>query len=430
MGLMSEIIITGALAQQLATLAQQQRCSPEEIIQRALNHAPQPETEPRRGRLFDVSEYEAKIGETLEVLHQQTLLREQFAHILDATIDMVAICNADLRLTYLNPAGQRLTNRTDYSGIDIRTLYPRWAHPIIFGEGIEQARLHGTWSGEVALLQNEQYETPVSLVIVALGAADSAPAFGMLARDITEAKVAENTIIDLFTKERELHELTRNFISLMSHELRVPLTSIFNAVQFLTRFVNRIDSEKSQGYLKRIEGDVKQLNRMLDLVIMISRAETVGLKLKPEIIHTTDYVNQLITHIYDSAPASHRINVSIEAAEQFLADRYLLDHALTNLLMNAIKYSPTADHVDFVVSSDQQMIKFTVRDYGIGIPGSDHENLFKMFKRGSNVGSIDGTGLGLVLVYHVITAHGGSIHIHSEVNEGTTFEVLLPIHSS
>jgi signal transduction histidine kinase len=110
-----------------------------------------------------------------------------------------------------------------------------------------------------------------------------------------------------------------------------------------------------------------------------------------------------------------------------LLDPQLLKYILKHLLSNAIKYSPDNTPVELAVSASADHIEFQVRDQGIGIPESDRAHLFEPFARGSNVGAVGGTGLGLKIVQDCVQLHGGEISYESALGKGTTFTVSLPI---
>jgi len=112
---------------------------------------------------------------------------------------------------------------------------------------------------------------------------------------------------------------------------------------------------------------------------------------------------------------------------QAQADERLLGHIFTNLLSNAVKYSEPGTTVCFAVERDGPDAVCTVRDRGIGIPEEDQQHLFKAFQRGSNVGSRPGTGLGLLLVKRCADLHGGKLQLNSQMGEGTTVTVKLPV---
>ena len=113
-------------------------------------------------------------------------------------------------------------------------------------------------------------------------------------------------------------------------------------------------------------------------------------------------------------------------ADTVMADPRLLHQIAANLISNAIKYSPQGSEVQVLLERHNEQVVLTVQDQGIGIPEADQPRLFTAFQRASNVGSVSGTGLGLAIVKQAVNLHGGTIHLESEVGNGTTVKVELP----
>jgi signal transduction histidine kinase len=113
--------------------------------------------------------------------------------------------------------------------------------------------------------------------------------------------------------------------------------------------------------------------------------------------------------------------------KKVMLDPKLLKQIIENLLSNALKYSPLDKEIIFDCAADDEIIRFVVKDQGIGIPEEDLKRLFETFHRAKNVGSIAGTGLGLSIVKNAVTLHNGTITVESEVGKGTCFVVRLPL---
>ncbi len=266
--------------------------------------------------------------------------------------------------------------------------------------------------------------------------------------DITARKSAEDEMRSALEKEREVGELKSRFVTMVSHEFRTPLTSIRSSAELLMRFKDRLDTEKRDSYLKSIDNSVVRMTQMMEDVLFISKAEQAVLAFKPDLTNVRDILTVIVTELqWSFEKASERIRISI--AEDFptfaILDIGLLRHILTNLLSNALKYSPLTSAVDIEITllpvlsekvshdntdDDQRHdIEFVIRDYGIGIPLEDQGKMFESFHRASNIGNIPGTGLGMVIVKRSVEAHGGSITFESIQNEGTTFTVRIPFLS-
>jgi signal transduction histidine kinase len=113
-----------------------------------------------------------------------------------------------------------------------------------------------------------------------------------------------------------------------------------------------------------------------------------------------------------------------------LLDSKLVRYTLTNILSNALKYSPTGSAIHFDLTWHQDQVVFKIQDQGIGIPSEDVPRLFESFYRASNVGTTPGTGLGLAIIKQCVDLHGGNISVDSVVGKGTTFTVTLPLSNS
>lgn len=161
-------------------------------------------------------------------------------------------------------------------------------------------------------------------------------------------------------------------------------------------------------------------------MLLIGKAEAGKLKLELKPLDPTQFCRQLVEEMQLSAGIQYAITfINQGECSNVCLDEKLLRHILSNLLLNAIKYSPQGGTVHFVVDCEQEII-FRVQDYGIGIPEANQAQLFKSFHRASNVGTISGTGLGLAIVKKSVDLHGGKIAVQSEVGVGTTFTVMLP----
>jgi len=244
-----------------------------------------------------------------------------------------------------------------------------------------------------------------------------------------EQRVAERTaeLEAALRKERELNELKQRFVSMVSHEFRNPLSTIQTSNDLLRYYSAKMSEEKRKEHFDNIDTQVKQLTEMLNDILMISKAETVGLEFKPTTLNLEDFCRALAEEVQQTT-VKHRIHFSSSGdGSGAVVDEKLLRRAISNLLTNAVKYSPAggAVHLRLLCAGGEAVI--SVEDEGIGIPQEDQKHLFEVFHRAGNVGDISGSGLGLVIIKQAVEAHGGAISVISQVNVGTTFIVRLPI---
>lgn len=249
-----------------------------------------------------------------------------------------------------------------------------------------------------------------------------------------ENRVAERTaeLSQALEKEKELNQLKSRFITMASHEFRTPLAIISSSSGILQNFSDRLSEKRKQEHLETIQNTIKHIIQVLDDVLMINQAEAEKIEVKLEPLDIIKFCRHLKEEI-EASFRSHEIDFYIDLGDEIfnnyqlvMIDKKLLRQIITNLLTNAIKYSPDHNLVNFSLSRKDNQLIFKISDYGIGIPPSDQVHLFEYFQRGSNVGTLPGTGLGLSIVKKCVDLHEGEITLDSELGKGTVFTVILP----
>jgi len=229
-------------------------------------------------------------------------------------------------------------------------------------------------------------------------------------------------------KEKELNQLKTQFIAITSHEFRTPLTTISSSNDLLERYCRDSMDTKKEKHLRQIKLSVNQMIQLLDDVLLIGRAESGKVELQPMPIDLVEFCHNLVEELQTNAGKQYQIIFTHQGEfTKTCLDINLLRPILSNLLANAVKYSPQGGVVTFHLIRNDTTITFQIKDSGIGIPPEAQKHLFESFHRASNVGKIKGTGLGLSIVKRCVDIHGGEISVDSEVNVGTTFTVTLPI---
>jgi PAS domain S-box-containing protein len=268
-----------------------------------------------------------------------------------------------------------------------------------------------------------------------------------IAEDITSRKQAELETYKALQRERELSTIKSSFVAMTSHEFRTPLTTIRSSADLLERYRSRLSQEKQLAHLQRIKSAVERMTQMLNDILLMSEAEAGKLQFNPEPLNLVQFCrflvddlqlgakNQQVIHFTyrgDSTLAAQDTDETEREQLNALAslpslDEKLLRHILSNLLSNALKYSPEGSTVQFDLTCLNNKAIFQIRDQGIGIPPADQTRLFESFHRANNVGTIQGTGLGLAIAKQCVDLHQGEITFTSEVGKGTTFTVTLPL---
>ncbi|MBE9219486.1 hybrid sensor histidine kinase/response regulator [Dolichospermum flos-aquae] len=249
-----------------------------------------------------------------------------------------------------------------------------------------------------------------------------------------ENRVAERTaeLSQALEKEKEVNQLKSRFITMASHEFRTPLAIISSSSGILQNFSDRLSEKRKQEHLETIQNTIRHIIQILDDVLMINQAEAEKIEVNLEPLDIIKFCRHLKEQI-EASFTSHGIDFYIDLGDEIFSnyqivqvDKKLLRQIITNLLTNAIKYSPNHNLVNFSLSKKDDQLIFKIIDHGIGIPEADQVHLFEYFQRGSNVGTLPGTGLGLSIVKKCVDLHQGEITFYSELGKGTVFTVILP----
>lgn len=229
-------------------------------------------------------------------------------------------------------------------------------------------------------------------------------------------------------KEKELGELKTRFMSMISHEYRTPLTIILNSSYIIEQLYEGTRKKEFLDYLNKIRHSIKEMTSLLEEVLLIGKSEAGKLVYYPKNIKIYQFVKGLVDETIILDKNRHNIVFKAKPTEMVIeTDEKLLKQTLTNLLSNALKYSPEKSEVVFSMTIFPDEIVFTVKDEGIGISEADLKHLFSPFHRGKNVGTVGGTGLGLAIVKSCVDVMGGKINVHSVLGEGSTFTVSIPL---
>jgi len=227
-------------------------------------------------------------------------------------------------------------------------------------------------------------------------------------------------------KERELNQIKSKFVSAASHEFRTPLSGILASTYLLSKYTKQSDQELRDKHIKRILTSVKHLNEVLGDFLSVDKIEQGDFKPNLTEFHIEDMINEIIQNLQYML----KKNQEIKYFSDYKASIVYLDHSmfhyiLTNLLTNAIKYSPENSVIKLSIQRSDHQLRLSVKDQGVGIPKAEQQNLYRRFYRGSNVAQFQGTGLGLSIVKKYVDILDGTIECISETNQGAEFIVIF-----
>jgi signal transduction histidine kinase len=232
---------------------------------------------------------------------------------------------------------------------------------------------------------------------------------------------------EMLIRLRELDELKSDFVAITSHELRTPLTAVRGFVDALRRRHAELSVEEVQEYLTIIHVQTDRLIRLVEDLLLISRIEAGKLTFMPHPVNTDNLLTEACQGLGELGA---RVETLVEpgAPSELVVDGQRLIQVLTNLLMNAIKFSPPATMVQLRVESRSPgTVTFAVRDRGPGISSEERDAIFDRFHQSeSSAAHSEGAGLGLYIARQLTEAMGGWITLESEPGDGATFIVTIP----
>jgi two-component system phosphate regulon sensor histidine kinase PhoR len=230
--------------------------------------------------------------------------------------------------------------------------------------------------------------------------------------------------------QRRYSEMQRDFINNMTHEFKTPLTSIQLSSDYLSKQTTIQNDDRLKKYTELIRSQYQRLNSQVEKLLNVARLESGEFKLKSSQFD----MHQLLDEVLETKGAETGIegrvfNRIFNATNTLVeGDRTHLGSVISNLIDNAVKYSPAEKPIDIVTSNEQHKLLVTIVDRGIGIAPAHQKHLFKKFYRvpSGNVHDIKGFGLGLHYVKKIIQMHKGDIHVESELGKGSSFSFYLP----
>jgi len=375
----------------------------------------------------------------LEQRKQIEAERQKLDLVVENSSEFMGVADLSGQIIFINRAGQKLVGIESNTNIQLLTILDFFHpedRPFIQNEMLPVVFQEGQWQGEFNLWH---FETRHFIPVLCNAFLIKDPKTGepthlaSVIRDITHIKQAEQDILNALEKEKELSDLRSRFVTTVSHEFRTPLQIISSSTQIIEAYYQRLNEEMKQKHFKRIQSSIQHMTELLDDVLIISKAEAEKTTFKPQSLDILSFCRDL-TNELQFGSSEHTIVFSIQEMEEINSqqpvmvefDPKLLRQILTNLLTNAIKYSPPESHISFNLKVEELELIFEVKDQGIGIPVEDLDKLFTTFHRATNTGNIQGTGLGLAIVQKCVDLHQGQIFVNSILNEGSTFTLRLP----
>jgi PAS domain S-box-containing protein len=340
-------------------------------------------------------------------LYRQVERRARAALVVQHVADGVLLVNTEGEIRLWNPAAERLTGvpASEALGRPAAELFVDWASIADLAESDE----HRPVTQAVNVNGRELW-----LSITAVGFGDGS-VFAL--RDLTE--------------ERAVEALKSDFVSTISHELRTPLAAIYGAALTLRREDVILGEPQRTGLLEVIASESDRLARIVNDVLWVSRLESDRLRTTIEPCDAVEIARNVVDAARQYIPSSIKLSLTTPAGAvpPVAADADKIRQVLTNLVENAVKYSPDGGRVTVEVVTVGPRLRFSVSDEGLGVPPAEHRRIFEKFYRldPDLTRGVGGTGLGLFISRELLERMGGRIWVESSGAGGSTFVAELPL---
>jgi two-component system phosphate regulon sensor histidine kinase PhoR len=337
---------------------------------------------------------------------QQGLLRAlgRFRAAGRALPDGVVILDAEDHIEWSNPTGER------HFGIDARRD---------FGQTITNLVRQPDF---VAYLERHEYLEPLTL--------HSARSDATLSVRVIEFGAEQKLLMSRdVTIEQRLETMRRDFVANVSHELKTPVTVLSGFVDTLADESMELSNAQRKRFLALMDEQARRMRRLIEDLLTLSALESGGMPEDEQAIEVRPFVEKLGEEARALSGGRHRISVTVERDCRLTGSAEELKSAFSNLVSNAVRYTPQGGTVQLVWRIEDGRGVFSVQDNGIGIEARHIARLTERFYRvdSSRSRETGGTGLGLAIVKHVLTRHQATLDVRSELGRGSTFSAVFPL---
>jgi signal transduction histidine kinase len=345
--------------------------------------------------------------------------RQKFDRVIQKMGDGVVVCTADWKIAAINSSAQKYLNITEPEDINLADfIFINYSVSISKEEMIDVSRSYKTF--DAIREETEQFKAlylEASLDVLK-DTQEKVSNIIMTIRDVTD------------TRTEEL--MKQDFLSLMSHKLRTPLTVITQSASILQKEnICGSINDKQKKYIESVLRQTRLLTNLIDELLKFTELNTMKLVLQKEEIVLCDYLPSLVNPMIEGIK-DKRIELKIDCPDKcymIRINKSHIDMIVRNLVENAIKFNDKeVIKISISVRKSAQELEISIYDNGRGIPAEDQGKIFEKFYQIEKffTGNVEGAGLGLALVKRLVSVNGGQIDLKSEISKGATFTVTLP----
>lgn len=367
------------------------------------------------------------ISERIKAVKELKNVEQLFLQLLQNYPDgAISIIDKDYNFVYTGgELHKRLqSNIKELIGKKMYPLFPEPLRKIIFSK-VENVFKHKTFISDFELpnpILNRTYIMDAFPLIEEDGSVNN---IGIIIKNISELKKAEEGLREALKIEKNLGELKSRFVSMASHEFRTPLSTVLSSAYLIEKYASGEDQPKREKHLQRIVSSVNMLTDILNEFLDIGKIEEGKLQTKFSAFNLEEAIQATTSEIKNNLRKDQQINYRHEGNPIVFLDHSLMKHIVMNLVSNAAKFSSEGSVIDVMTINLNGQVILSVKDKGIGISEEDQKHLTERFFRGANAGNIQGTGLGLHIISKYVEMMYGKIECTSQLEKGTEFVITF-----
>lgn len=309
---------------------------------------------------------------------------------------------------------------------------------LYMGQPVEQVLPGVMTEEELSLTTDSQRSATGTLALVVKRSPvvwGQKPALMLMLHDVTPQVQAREELERALKQLEEVNQLKSEFITMASHEFRTPLTSVLSSLELMNEYVRRAGGELDEQFVRHMERHlnrsrdaIKHLDEMVAEMLVVEKSHSGQVECHPKPVELGPLAKDVLASLQPVAE-QREVVLRLKDPKGVVAtlDARLVQHILSNLVSNGIRYSDAGGEVTVSLGSDDRHVTVVVRDQGMGIPDSDLPRIFETFFRGENGQTTEGSGLGLSIVKRFVDLHSGHIEVDSKVGEGTTMTISFPV---
>lgn len=282
---------------------------------------------------------------------------------------------------------------------------------------------------DLPAVRNDGSEIEISLTLTPISTQKVVGRFALaIIRDVTYRRELEHELRHVSDRLRELDQLRNDFVAMVAHDLRTPLTVIHGMLSVIQSHGSQIDKEQVEDLIGRCRAAAAQASSLLDDLLTVSQLDNENFAVEPQPLDLGRAVLSAVEAARSAFPNARFVVQSHRDPVFAIADEKRLIQVLNNLLSNAVKFSQEPSTVEVAIQPENDKVVVKVKDEGMGIAIEDQKRIFSKYERALQQDhAVPGSGLGLFISKSLIEAHGGRIWVESKLGEGAVFAFHLPV---